>query len=214
VSATGPREEPGNLSPPAVPAREASTGPYDLSWAPAGVARWDLGSLKIPVLPGIQLRIQAGQNGTVRRVILLQGRSALHLVAFAAPRTEPIWDQVRGELRASLAAQHAEIEEAVGEFGPELRVRVPVTGGYKLLRLAGVDGPRWLVRADFHGPAALDQDVAGELTACLRGLVVDRGQEPRPVREPLPLRLSEAISAQIQQQAAERPRARPSPGRN
>lgn len=207
-------------SPPSVPLvpvaatiQLPAAGPYDLAQAPAGVTRWDLGSLKIPALPGVQLRIQAGQDGTVRRAILLEGRSALHLVAFAAPRTDPIWHEIREELRASLVAQQAEVQDAVGELGPELRARVPVTGGYKLLRLAGVDGPRWLVRADFHGPAALDADAAGQLNACLRGLVVDRGSEPRPVREPLPLRLSEAMAAQIQGQAGEPPRARPSPGR-
>ena len=214
ASATGHRDP---APPPSVPAEATvqvpASGPYDLAQAPAGVARWDLGSLKIPALSGVQLRIQAGHDGTVRRVILLEGRSALHLVAFAAPRTDPIWHEIREELRASLASQQAEVEDAVGEFGPELRARLPVAGGYKLFRLAGVDGPRWLVRADFHGPAALDADVAGQLNACLRGLVVDRGSEPRPVREPLPLRLSEATAAQIQEQVGEPPRARPSPGR-
>lgn len=189
-----------------------STGPYDASQAPPGVRRWDLGSLKIPALAGVQLRVEAGADGSVRRAILLEGRSALHLVAFAAPRTEPIWDEVREELRASLLAQRAEVEDAVGEFGPELRARVPVRDGFALMRLAGVDGPRWLVRADFHGPAAIDPSAAPQLTACLRGLVVERGPEARPVREPLPLRLSEALTGELRRRAGGVPHSRPSPG--
>jgi hypothetical protein len=188
------------------------TGPYDVSQAPPGVRRWDLGSLKIPALAGVQLRVEAASDGSVRRAILLEGRSALHLVAFAAPRTEPIWDEVRQELRASLLAQGAEVEDAVGEFGPELRARVPVRDGFALMRLVGVNGPRWLVRADFHGPAALDESAAPQLMACLRGLVVERGPEARPVREPLPLRLSEELTGELRRRVGAVPHSRPSPG--
>jgi hypothetical protein len=46
-----------------------------------------------------------------------------------------------------------------------------------------------LVRAVYQGPAAIDPTVAPPLVECLHNLVVDRGHEAMPVREPLPLRL-------------------------
>ncbi len=69
------------------------------------------------------------------------------------------------------------------------------------VRFVGVDGPRWMVRAVYQGPAATDPVAAGALVECLEGLVVDRGDEAEPVREPLPLRLPKEMA---EQQAAER----------
>jgi hypothetical protein len=40
----------------------------------------------------------------------------------------------------------------------------------------------------------VDPSVAGPLADCLRGLVVDRGGEAMPVREPLPLHLPREIA--------------------
>ncbi|MPZ27844.1 MAG: DUF3710 domain-containing protein [Micromonosporaceae bacterium] len=172
-------------------------GPYDVSQAPSGVARLDLGSLKIPSVPGVEVRVQANQDGAVNQVYLVQGDSALQLGVFAAPRSEPIWDEVRAEIRRSLFADGVAAEEAAGEHGTELRARVRTQQGLKDLRFVGVSGPRWLVRAVYQGPAAVDPEVAGPLAACLRGVVVDRGEEAKPVKEPLPLRLSPELAAQL-----------------
>lgn len=165
-------------------------GPYDISHAPSGWTGWDLGSLRIPVLAGARLRVQAGPDGVVRRAVVLRDHSALHLMVLAAPRTEPVWDEVRGELRTTLATRQATCTEVAGGFGVELWARVPVSDGVEELRMMGVNGPRWLLRADIHGPAATNPEDAAAFDACLRRVVVDRGSEPRPVREPLPLRLS------------------------
>jgi hypothetical protein len=53
-----------------------------------------------------------------------------------------------------------------------------------------------MVRGLFQGPAATDPDAAGILMECLYGLVVDRGLEAKPVREPLPLRLPRGAAEQ------------------
>jgi hypothetical protein len=57
------------------------------------------------------------------------------------------------------------------------------------VRHVGIDGPRWFVHAVYVGAAATDPERAGPLRDVLRGLVVDRGVEARPVSEPLPLHL-------------------------
>jgi hypothetical protein len=68
------------------------------------------------------------------------------------------------------------------------------------VRYVGVDGPRWFVRATFQGPVAADASAAPALWQCLEGLVVARDQEPRPVREPLPMRLPPEMAQQAQEQ--------------
>ena len=91
-------------------------------------------------------------------------------------------------------------QESDGEYGVELRARVRTPEGLTDLRFVGIDGPRWMVRGVYQGPVASDPDAAGPLADCLHGLVVDRGQEAKPVREPLPLRLPREIA---ERQAAE-----------
>jgi Protein of unknown function (DUF3710) len=187
--------------PPVEPAREPG-GPYDVTQAPAGVTRLDLGSLKIPSVTGVEVRVQANQQGNVQQVFLVHGDSALQLGAYAAPRTESIWDEVREEIRKSLFADGVAAEDVPGEYGMELRARVRTPQGLKDLRFVGVSGPRWLLRAVYNGPAALDPVSAAPLAECLRGVVVDRGDEAKPVKEPLPLRLSQEMASQIQDQQA------------
>ncbi|MBC8992989.1 MULTISPECIES: DUF3710 domain-containing protein [Micromonospora] len=175
-------------------------GPYDVSEAP-DAPRLDLGSLQIPAVPDVEVRVQADPQGVIQQVVLVHGQSALQLGVFAAPRSEGIWDEVREEIRQSLVADGATVQEVDGERGPELRARVRTPDGPTDLRFVGIDGPRWMVRGVFQGLAATEAATAGPLTACLDGLVVDRGQEAKPVREPLPLRLPREVAEQ--QAAAE-----------
>jgi Protein of unknown function (DUF3710) len=182
-------------------------GPYDVSAAPPG-ARLDLGSLQIPAVEGVDVRVQASQDGAIQQVILVHGDSALQLGVFAAPRSEGIWDEVREEIRHSFYTEGVATEETDGEYGVELRARVPAEGGLTDLRFVGVDGPRWMVRAVYQGRAASDPATAGPLDECLSGLVVDRGQEAKPVREPLPLRLPREVAERVEragQTGPERP---------
>ncbi|MDR7273510.1 DUF3710 domain-containing protein [Catenuloplanes atrovinosus] len=199
----------------------ATTGPYDAADAPDDVQRLDLGSMKIPAVPGVEVRVQAGPEGVVQQVVLGEGPSTLQLIAVAAPRSEGIWDEVREEVGGSLAAQGGQLQEAEGPYGVELLARVPTPNGPVDLRIAGIDGPRWMVQAVFQGPVATTPASAPLLGECLRGLVVDRGQEAKPVKEPLPLRLPKEVAAQGPDGAAtppappappaDEPRRRPSP---
>ena len=185
-------------SEPAVP----SVGPYDVTEAPEGVRRLDLGSLQIPAVDGVEVRVQANPDGVVQQVVLVHGENALQLGVFAAPRSEGIWDEVRAEIRKSLFDDGVAAEEIDGEYGVELRARVRTPDGLTDLRFIGVDGPRWMVRGVFQGGVAVDPAVAGPLAECLHGLVVDRGHEAKPVREPLPLRLPKEVAEQAQAQQA------------
>jgi hypothetical protein len=182
---------------------DEAVGPYDIADAPEGVDRLDLGGLHIPVVDGVSVRVQANDDGVIQQVALIHGDNALTLSVLAAPRGESIWDEARSGIRAELSAGGASVEDIRnGEYGPELRVRAKTPDGPIDLRFVGVDGPRWLLRAIFQGPAAIDPQAAPLLLDSLHGLVVDRGRDAMPVLEPLPLRLPREIAEQAKAQAA------------
>jgi hypothetical protein len=180
-------------------AGRGETGPWDVSAAPDDdVARLDLGSLQVPTLPDVEVRVEADQGGEVSAVLLVHGESGVQLGAFAAPRTEGIWPEVRAEIGEGITADGGTIAEAEGEFGTELHARVPTPDGVQPVRFVGVNGPRWFLRAVFTGAAATDPDAETVLTESLRNVIVVRGGDPMPVRDPLPLRLPREI---VEQQA-------------
>jgi hypothetical protein len=181
-------------------------GPYDVDQAPDdGQERLDLGALRIPAVAGVKIHLQAGPQGQIQQVQLAHGGSRLQLTAFAAPRTEGIWDEIRATLRSSLTAGGARPQEVDGDYGVELRARVKDQSGAADVRHVGIDGPRWFVHGVYIGAAAVDPDRAGPLRDVLRGLVVDRGTEARPVSEVLPLQLPAEAAAQLAEAAAAGP---------
>jgi uncharacterized protein DUF3710 len=215
----GPRHvRPGDAPPSAALAQSMSDepkapapdrGPYDEQYAPEGVQRLDLGSLQIPAIDGVEVRVQANPDGAVEQVVLVHEDSALQLGVFAAPRTEGIWSEVREEIASAMSADGVSPREIVGPYGVELTARVNTPEGPASVRFVGVDGPRWMVRALYQGPAAADPDYAGVLADCLQGLVVVRDEEARPVREALPLRLPKEMAEHAQEHAEQMDAAPP-----
>lgn len=190
-------------------------GPWDLADAPTleDQPRLDLGGLQVPVPPGTEVRVDVSPEGEVVAATLVQGESALQLNAFAAPRSQGIWAEVRQEIREALVGGGGHAEEADGPFGPELRSAVPteVPGQGIVLapaRFLGVDGPRWFLRGLVTGPAALDAALGAELEQAMRDVVVVRGAEPMAVRDALPLVLP-ADTVQTMDAAAEHDDAEP-----
>ncbi|MFI5931108.1 DUF3710 domain-containing protein [Actinoplanes sp. NPDC051494] len=175
-------------------------GPWDSAQAPGDVQLLDLGSLRIPALEGIEVRVQANPDGGVEQIVLVHENSALQLGVFAAPRSEGIWDEVREEIAGSMTADGAAPREFDGPYGVELAARVNTPDGPADVRFVGVDGPRWMLRALFQGQAAADRQHEGVLGECLRGVVVVRDNEARPVREALPLRLPKEMAEAAAQQ--------------
>jgi len=200
------------------PEREETTGPYDILDAPGAGgdedgpddqaaaggpdARIDFGSLQVPVDIGLDVRVEVNAEGTPASVTLAGPAGTMQLGVFAAPRTEGIWDEVRGEIRLSIAQQGGMAEDGVGPFGPELIGRLPQKSGLVPVRFFGVDGPRWFLRAMLIGPAAADRGAAGPFEQAFRRLVVVRGESPLPVREAVPIVLPKDLAAQIERGAA------------
>jgi hypothetical protein len=174
--------------------READ-GPWDFDDAPNG-DRVDLGSLLLPPVDGVEIRLRASEAGVIQQIELAHADNLLQLGVFAAPRHEGLWDEVRAEIRKSLFDDGVGADEVGGRWGVHLRARLRTPNGFDELRFIGIDGPRWMIRAVFQGPCAADLALAGPLWECLTGVVVRRDEQARPAREPLPL----AIPPQAEEQ--------------
>lgn len=180
-------------------------GPWDSKDAPVlpeGVHRLDLGALRVVVPPGVDVRLDMNEAGEVAAVSFVQGESVGQLLVFAAPRTTGIWAEVREEIAASLAQGPGSATEVEGPLGIELRASLPaeVPGQATVLmpgRFLGVDGPRWFARLLITGPAATDDAAAASMVEAFRSVVVVRGDEAMPAREPLTL----SLPPEAQQQA-------------
>ena len=178
---------------------DRSGGPYDASETPDdGVPRLDLGALLVPGVDGMEMRLDVDEvSQKIIAVSVIDGESALQLMVFAAPRTEGIWDEVREQIRASIAATGL-VEQVEGGFGPELRASVAQNGpnGESVMapvRFVGVDGARWFLRGVFSGVASRDTAAAAGLEAILRATVVVRGTDPMAPGDALTLRLPEVV---------------------
>jgi hypothetical protein len=191
LDATPPWEQRTREEPP------PTVGPYDERDHPGDdVERIDLGALQVPMAEGLDLRVELNEVQQVVSATLAGADGTMQLGVFAAPRNEGIWDDVRAEIAESLVAQRGgKPSEHDGPFGTELHGTVPADGGGGVVpvRFVGVDGPRWFLRAVLAGPIAVEPDKAKTYEELLRGVVVVRGGDPLPVREPVPLQLPPGV---------------------
>lgn len=171
-------------------------GPFDASEVGSDeVERLDLGSVRFPVPEGSQLQVEVDPAGPVRAVHLLTQVGRLTVNAFAAPRSGDLWPEVSGELVEQLRKDGAKVHTERGEWGQELVADSPNA----VLRFVGVDGPRWLLRGVAAGPSEHFEACGKLLYSLLDQAVVVRGEDPLPVRTPLPIELPEEIANHIRQ---------------
>ncbi len=194
--------EPASLpsDPPVAPAPAAAPatperGPFDAAQVTVKGPRVDLGAIWLPVLPGLELRMEIDKKTQkVTGVSAQLGGSGLQVQAFAAPKTAGIWDEVRTEIAASVTKQGGTVDDVPGPFGRELLARIPATGpggqaAVRPARFVGVDGPRWFLRGVLTGRAAVDEEAAKPLESVFANVVVVRDGNPRPPRDLLTLTL-------------------------
>ncbi|MFD6229365.1 DUF3710 domain-containing protein [Streptomyces sp. NPDC060232] len=170
-------------------------GPWDVSEVLGNPAdgRVDLGGIFVPGVDGMELRVEVAGDAIVAATVVL-GDSAVQLQAFAAPKKEGIWGEVRDEIAAGITQQGGIIDEVQGALGWELRAQVPVPlpdgqTGAQLVRFVGVDGPRWFLRGVISGQGAVRPESAGVLEQIFRDTVVVRGDGPMAPRDPIVLKL-------------------------
>ncbi|GAA4476950.1 DUF3710 domain-containing protein [Rhodococcus olei] len=198
-------------------------GPYDIDDLdgadPAeGVAggRLDLGSVLLPMPEGGQIQVEMAPDGSPQAVHLVTQHGRITVAAYAAPKSPGQWREVTSDLSESLRADGAQVSVEGGPWGRELHAVTPNAD----LRFIGVDGYRWMIRCVVAGPAGtagVDSPLAQVAREVLRDTVVRRGDEPHPVRTPLPVVLPQMLAEQLvaaqqqqlqaQQQAAEQQQA-------
>lgn len=194
-SATGNQDTTGTDEGAATPGApdEVPPGPYDADEIPEdGLERVDLGSLLIAPEEGRELRLQVDESsGNVQSVMLTGADGAVELRAFAAPRNGDLWTEVRPQIAADTAQRGGTATEREGRFGAELmcemRVQRPEGASTQPSRIVGINGSRWLLRATFLGRPAIDPDSSADWEDVLTRVAVQRGANPLPVGEPLPL---------------------------
>ncbi len=186
-------------------------GPFDRAEVDGLDGRLDLGALWMTGIAGMELRLEVEQESqSVVGVTAVLGESAVQLQAFAAPRSEGIWDDIRTEIAASITSQGGTADETSGPFGTELQARMPGQAPdgrtvFSPARFVGVDGPRWFLRAVLSGRAAIDEDSASALLEVVRATVVVRGDEAMAPRELLALKLPNQADPAAQDAADEEP---------
>ncbi|MFJ9418741.1 DUF3710 domain-containing protein [Streptomyces sp. NPDC101227] len=185
-------------------------GPWDSSEVKEpGEGRVDLGGLFVPGVEGMELRVEVAGDAIVAATVVLQD-SAVQLQAFAAPRNEGIWGEVREEIASGITQQGGAIDEVEGPLGWELRAQVPVqlpdgTNGVQVVRFVGIDGPRWFLRGVISGQGAVQPQAAGVLEHIFRDTVIVRGEAPMAPRDPIVLKLpddAQMVPDGVQQDAA------------
>lgn len=185
-------------------------GPYDVTELaedeePAAT-RLDLGSVLLPIPEGAQLQVEMSPEGAPQAVHLVTQFGRVTVSAYTAPKSPGQWREVASELAESLRGDNADVSIENGPWGREV---VGVTPNADL-RFIGVDGPRWMVRCVVAGPSG-NVDAGSPLVEIARTVLLDtvikRGNEPHPVRTPLPIVLPQALVEQLmaahQQQLAQ-----------
>lgn len=183
-------------------------GPFDITEQRTGSSYIDLGGLMVKSNPGLNLRLEADQKTQQVIAVTLQlGEGTLQVQAFAAPKSRGIWDEIRKELSESVRRQGGQVDINDGPFGRQLISRVPAElpdgrKGFRIARFVGVDGPRWFLRGVFSGKAVLPGESATALEEVFRSIVVNRGSDPMPPRDLLPMRVPQSIQDAAAAQAA------------
>ena len=204
---------PEEATDPALESRDPSEpatgrGPWDRGEVADESEYLNLGSIWLKGVPGMELRLEVNeQEQQITGVTAVLGESAVQLQAFAAPRTEGVWIEIRNEIAATITDSGGTAEVVTGEFGEELQTRMPQAGPdgrtmFVPARFIGVDGPRWFLRAVVSGRAAIEPAAAEPIHEVVRTVVIDRGGEAMAPRELLPLRLPDTATTDVPEEQA------------
>lgn len=154
----------------------------------------DFGALQIPAVDGMQVRAELDAAEEVVGVAVLLDETILQLQAFAAPKSESLWDEVRQEIAEGIRGGQGKAREVDGPFGRELQAELNITdeegaSSRQPVRFVGRDGQRWFLRGVVTGPGATDPQAAEPIESIFAGVEVVRGAHAAAPRHLLPLTL-------------------------
>lgn len=170
-------------------------GPRSAHEVDSSVGFIDMGSLRIPAVPGMQVQTEISDDKkSVIRVLLVMGTSGVQIAVAAAPRSGGVWDDVRDQIVAGLESEGASVELTSSRYGTEIlaTAEVATPDGNRAtshMRILGREGDRWFARINVLGPAAIDRAAAVDVEKVIDRIVVVRDDKPRARLDPLPVSL-------------------------
>jgi hypothetical protein len=169
-------------------------GPFDSEQLEDVRPYVDFGAIRIEPRSDLGISVEVEDNtNRVVAITLDYADSKLQLMAFAAPRSEGMWADIRAAVAQNIIAQGGEVEEGFGALGAELIAKLPLISedgrpaGHRLARFVGFDGPRWCLRGTIGGAAMTDPKAAADMNDIFRSVIVHRGDTPLPPGEALAL---------------------------
>lgn len=175
-----------------------------------GITRIDFGALKVPGVDGMEVRAELDDQQQVVGVAVMLDETVLQLQAFAAPKSEGLWDEVRQEIAEGIRGGQGKAREVEGRFGRELHAEVVVptesgAEGRQPVRFIGRDGERWFLRGVLTGAGVADSSRAQGVESVFDGVRVERGTHAAPPRDPLPLALPDDSAMAAEQRGVDDP---------
>lgn len=158
-----------------------STGPWSFPAVPADAEFIDFGPLKLPMIAGLQALVELDKKSRKVGAVSVQvNRSQVQLQVIAAPRGQRYWSDVRRKVVARLRKSAGSQQAIEGRFGTE--TIAIVTGRREdgiladaTMRILGVDGDRWVLRAVVTGPDVTSDATVERVNALISRCAVARG---------------------------------------
>lgn len=182
------------------PVAEKKRGPYDIEDDYQKGKRLNMGALRIPAIPNMQVHPSPTPDGEhYTDVTLIHNGSALNLMVLTDSKSGSFWSELQESFLAQAKEANSTVEQGECDFGQQFIVSTPVTtpNGQKAvetMRFIGISGKSWLLRVIISGKAITDEQARVEIEDILSNVVVDRGNAPVPPGEILLLSLPENLS--------------------
>ncbi|MFC3850724.1 DUF3710 domain-containing protein [Corynebacterium hansenii] len=194
--------EPRREEPRQADAHPAEAGPFDVAdakpedfdFSDFAKASVNLGSVLLAVPHVGDIQVEMGPQGpTMLHVVTTAGR--ITPVAFAAPTSGGLWETSGREIAEGLSKDGLAVHLEDGPWGDE----VVGSRDDMQMRIIGADGPRWMMRLTLSGPASSADELAEIGRGMMARCFVNRGDNPMPAGQPLPVTLPVAMAEQIRQ---------------
>ncbi|MGP6173023.1 DUF3710 domain-containing protein [Corynebacterium sp. A21] len=199
--------ETSDLPDPEHDATNGGTGPFDGDTVEIGdfdfqdfsTGTLNLGSMQIPLPRESQVQVEMSDQGPkMLHIVTTVGR--ITPVSFAAPRKPGQWREASRDIAEGMRKEGLTVVVEQGPWGRE----VVGSSANGIIRIIGVDGPRWMLRMTLAAPA----DKAEELAVLGREVTartfIYRGDEPILAGSALPVALPTQLAQQVQQAMQQR----------
>lgn len=177
-------------------------GPFDKSAVPdveafykdLGYGYLNLGTIVLGIPPNAQLNAALSQDGTPEFHVVSEAARVIPR-AFSAPRSGGQWRTFMSSIREQLDKQGATTFHEDGPWGRELLAEQ----SNAMLRLIGVEGPRWMLEVRVVSTKDKAEEAMEQAREIVGRFIVNRGTDPMPAGELLPMDIPEEITASLNQ---------------